>query len=173
MQHITPRELQLSPVRQLLDDWMLLSVGDVSGGPGAFNAMTVAWGFVGAMWRRPVAITPVRPTRFTYEFMERHDTWTLTAFPTRFRDALQLLGSRSGRDTDKIATSGLTPIPAQTVPAPSYAEAVLCIECRTIYYDDVVPARMLDRAIENLYENDYHRLYYGEIVDVQVAETSG
>ena len=100
---------------------MLLSAGDFSQGPEAMNAMTVAWGFVGAMWRRPVAITPVRPTRFTYEFMERTDTWTLTAFPERYREALQILGSLSGRTTDKMTESGLTPIAAGTVAAPSYA----------------------------------------------------
>lgn len=170
MKTIDPRELQLSPVKQLLDDWMLLSAGDFSQGPDAINAMTVAWGFIGAMWRRPVAITPVRTTRYTYEFMERTDTWTLTAFPERYRDALQILGSRSGRTTDKMTESGLTPIAAGTVAAPSYAEAVLSIECRTIYYNDIVPSRMLDRSLDNHYENDYHRMYYGEILAVQIAE---
>lgn len=170
MKTINPRELELSPVRQLLDDWMLLSAGDFNQGPSAINAMTVAWGFIGAMWRRPVAITPVRPTRYTYEFMERTDTWTLTAFPEAHREALQVLGSRSGRNTDKMAESGLTPIAAGTVAAPSYAEAVLCIECRTLYYNDIVPARMLDRSLENHYESDYHRMYYGEILAVQIAE---
>ena len=170
MKTIDPRELELSPVQQLLDDWMLLSAGVFDQGPSAINAMTVAWGFIGAMWRRPVAITPVRPTRYTYEFMERTDTWTLTAFPEAHREALQILGSRSGRNTDKMAESGLTPIAARTVAAPSYAEAVLCLECRTLYYNDIVPARMLDRSLENHYENDYHRMYYGEILAVQIAE---
>lgn len=170
MKTIDPRELQLSPVKQLLDDWMLLSAGDFSQGTDAINSMTVAWGFVGAMWRRPVAITPVRPTRYTYEFMERTDTWTLTAFPEPYREALQILGSRSGRNTDKMTKSGLTPVAATTVAAPSYAEAVLSIECRTIYYNDIIPARMLDRSLENHYEDDYHRMYYGEILAVQIAE---
>jgi flavin reductase (DIM6/NTAB) family NADH-FMN oxidoreductase RutF len=170
MKMIDPRELELSPVRQLLDDWMLLSTGDYSAGAAAINAMTVAWGFVGAMWRRPVAITPVRPTHYTYELMERTDTWTLTAFPDAYREALQVLGSRSGRNTDKLTESGLTPIAADTVAAPSYAEATLCIECRTIYYNDIVPARMLDRSLDDHYENDYHRMYYGEILAVQISE---
>jgi flavin reductase (DIM6/NTAB) family NADH-FMN oxidoreductase RutF len=192
MTTIDPRDLQLAPVRQLLDDWMVLTAGTIaSGTPAAasdvptseatdgrslttrsrsFNSMTVAWGFIGAMWRRPVVITPVRTTRFTYEYMERYDTWTLTAFPERFRSALQLLGSRSGRDRDKIAESGLTPIPAERIEAPTYAEAILSIECKTLYYNDISPERMRDTSLDALYDNDYHRMYYGEILAVRIAE---
>jgi len=169
MKTIDPRELSLSPVRQLLDDWMLLAAGEFENGEGTYNAMTVAWGFLGAMWRRPVAITPVRSTRFTRGFMERYDTWTLTAYPQRFRDDLQMLGTRSGRDGDKIGDSGLTPIPASVVAAPTFQEAILSIECRTIYYNDITPAHMRDPSLDDLYKDDYHRMYYGEILVVQVA----
>lgn len=165
MKTIDPRELSLAPVRQLLDDWMLLTAGDFA---DRYNTMTVAWGFIGAMWRRPVAITPVRTTRYTMEFMEATDSWTLTAFPPRYRDDLQMLGSRSGRDGDKIAASSLTPVAAGVVAAPTFAEAVLSIECRTIYYNDIAPEQMIDTSLDDFYDNDYHRMYYGEILSVQV-----
>ena len=90
------------------DQWLLLTSGDFAA--GHFNAMTVAWGSLGVMWGKPFAQVVVRPVRYTYEFMERYDTFTLCAFAKAHRSQLSLLGSRSGRDGNKIAASGLTPV---------------------------------------------------------------
>ena len=164
---IDPRDLKLAPVRQLLDDWMLLTAGDFQS--GLYNTMTVAWGFIGAMWKRPVMITPVRPTRYTREFMELYDTWTLCAFPDEYRGDLQLLGTRSGRDGNKIDASGLTSVASRHAVAPGFAESMLTVECRTVYYNDIVPGRMKDPSIDGHYKDDYHRMYYGEILHVAAA----
>ncbi|MBM3152112.1 MAG: flavin reductase family protein [Chloroflexi bacterium] len=149
--------------------WLLLTCGDFSAHD--FNTMTISWGSLGAMWNRPFAQVVVRPTRHTYQFMERYETFTLAAFPEACRPALQLLGSKSGREGDKIAEAGLTPVAARHVPAPAFAEAELVIECRKIYWDDFDPARFLDPAINRLYRDDYHRIYYGEILAVSGVET--
>ncbi len=149
---------------------MLLTAGEFTQDHGDYNMMTVAWGFIGAMWRMPVAIAPVRSTRHTLSFMERYDTWTLTALPGVYRKDLQLLGSTSGRDGDKLGRTGLTPIPSQVVAAPSYEESILTIECRTIYSDDIDPRHMVDPSLDNLYNDDYHRMYYGEILCVRVRD---
>src|SRR5512137_3109350 len=79
---------------------LVLTSGDF--GQEAFNAMTIGWGSLGIMWSRPFVQVVVRPTRYTYEFMERYDTFTVCDFPARYADALDLLGNRSGRDGDKI-----------------------------------------------------------------------
>ncbi|MGD2175535.1 MAG: flavin reductase, partial [Candidatus Brocadiaceae bacterium] len=121
--------------------WMLLSSGDFT--EGSFNSMTVAWGSLGIMWGRPFAMVVVRPTRYTYEFMESSDNFTLCLFPPEYEDTLLMLGSKSGRDTDKIAESGLTPVAAAQVSSPCYEEAELVIECRKIYFDDFEPERFL------------------------------
>lgn len=129
--------------------------------------MTVAWGSLGAMWNKPFVQVVVRPVRYTYEFMERYDTFTLCAFPEAYRKALSLLGSKSGRDSDKIAESGLTPIPSTKVTAPGFAEADLIVECRKIYWDDFDPAHfLLPEIAQNYPQKDYHRVYFGEIVAI-------
>ncbi len=152
------------------EQWLLLSAGDFC--KGSFNTMTVAWGSLGVMWNRPFAQVVVRPTRYTREFMERYDTFTLTAFPEQHRPALSLLGSRSGRDGNKIAASGLTPIASTKVAAPGFAEAELIIECRKIYSQDLDPARFFDPSIETNYpKKDYHRVYFGEIVAILGTES--
>jgi flavin reductase (DIM6/NTAB) family NADH-FMN oxidoreductase RutF len=144
---------------------LLLTAGDFA--TGHFNTMTVGWGSLGTMWDRPFAQVVVRPVRYTFQFMERYDTFTLCAFSESYRKALNLLGTRSGRDGDKITEAGLTPIASTQVAAPGFAQAELILECRKLYWDDFEPAHFLDPAIENNYPHqDYHRIYFGQIVAV-------
>ncbi len=149
--------------------WLLLSAGDFAA--GKYNAMTVAWGSIGYIWERPFVQILVRPHRYTFEFLERYDTFTLCAFPAAQRRALQILGARSGRDGDKLAESGLTPQAAQRVAAPVYAEAELAIECRKLYWQDLNPAGFLEGDIAKLYaRQDYHRVYFGEVLQVSATD---
>jgi flavin reductase (DIM6/NTAB) family NADH-FMN oxidoreductase RutF len=125
--------------------WLLLTSGDWS--QGVYNAMTVGWGSIGVMWGLPFIQVVVRPVRYTFEFMERFDTFTVCAFPEKYREALNLLGTRSGRDGDKISASGLVPIASTHVAAPGYAQASLILECRKMYWADLVKENFLDKRI--------------------------
>ncbi len=147
-------------------DWLLLTSGDFQA--RKYNAMTISWGSLGVMWGRPFVQVVVRPHRYTYQFMERFDTFSVCAFPKEFHPALSMLGAKSGRDGDKIAAAGLTPTAASCIAAPVYAQAQLAIECRKIYWQDIEPSHFLDPTIDrNYHEKDYHRIYYGEILAVQ------
>ncbi len=149
--------------------WLLLTAGDFS--TGRFNAMTISWGSLGVMWSKLTFQTVVRPVRYTYEFMEQYDSFTICAFPRQYRKALSLLGTKSGREGDKIAQAGLTPTASTQVAAPSYAEAELVLECRKTYWQDLEPAHFLIPEIDQNYpEKDYHRIYYGEVVAIFGAE---
>lgn len=151
------------------NQWFILTSGDFK--TGHFNCMTVAWGSLGMMWSLPFAQVVVRPSRYTYEFMEKYDTFTLCAFPRNYRKQLQLIGSTTGRKTDKVKQSGLTPCAAASVAAPVFAEAELRIECRKMYWSDLEPDHFLkDGIAENYTGRDFHRIYFGEIVAVTGAE---
>ncbi len=164
-QPIPVEDLVLRPQHLWGTQHLVLTAGDWA--QRKFNAMTVGWGSLGVMWSMPFVQVVVRPTRYTYEFIERYDTFTLCAFPPEFASAVQLIGSKSGRDGDKIAEAGLTSIASTRVAAPSFAEAELVIECRKIYWDDMAPAHFLDPRIEDKYpRKDYHRIYFGEILAV-------
>ncbi|NMB68282.1 MAG: flavin reductase family protein [Chloroflexi bacterium] len=165
---VPPEHWTAQPIGLFEPGWLLLTAGDFSA--GRFNAMTVSWGSLGVIWNKPFAQVVVRPQRYTFQFLEQYPTFTLCAFPRQFRKALSLLGSRSGRDGDKIAASGLTPIPAAVAAAPVYAEASLAIECRKLYWQDLDPTHFLDPAIQANYpHNDYHRAFFGEILAVSAA----
>lgn len=156
-------DLKIKPHYLFDRQWALLTSGDFS--TGAFNTMTIGWGALGTMWNKPFVFVAVRPTRYTYEFMEEYDTFSVCFFPKERRKALSLIGTRSGRDEPKITTSGLTPQAAEIIPAPIFAEAELVLECQKIYFNDLVPDQFLDQTIEHHYpRKDYHRIYYGEIV---------
>ncbi|HEY9113967.1 MAG TPA: flavin reductase, partial [Bacteroidales bacterium] len=117
--------------------WFLLYSGDFE--KKHFNTMTVSWGYFGIMWNKPIAVVVVRPTRFTFEFMEKYDTFTLSSFNKSYKKDLNILGSKSGRDGDKIAETKLTVVPSTLVAAPTFKEAELIVECRKIYADDFEP----------------------------------
>lgn len=151
------------PVDIWLKKWFLLTAGNQE----HFNTMTVAWGSIGGMWNLPFVQVMVRPTRFTYEFINQYDTFTLCSFPERYRKAVNLMGTRSGREGDKIKAAGLTVIPSTRVEAPAFREADLILECRKIYWQDLDPGHFLDEHIEGHYPaHDYHRIFFGRILRV-------
>ncbi|HCE43196.1 MAG TPA: flavin reductase [Lentisphaeria bacterium] len=150
-------------------DWFLLTSGDTK--TGHYNTMTVAWGSFGVMWQKPFAMVVVRPGRHTYSFMEKYNSFTLSAFGKEQRKALNFCGSKSGRDIDKIKESGITPAPSLKIDAPGFDEAELIIECSKMYYDDFKPGKFLDDSIGRNYpDKDYHRIYFGEIVSISGVE---
>lgn len=160
---IPVESLTLAVHRVWKDDWFLLTSGDFE--KRSFNTMTVAWGGMGVMWGKPIAMVVVRPQRYTHEFMERFPDFTLCAFPRSCRAALNLLGSTSGRAGDKIAKSGLTPRASVEVRAPCFAEANLVLECRKIYRDAIDPAGFVSPdTAANYPSRDYHSLYFGEVI---------
>lgn len=147
---------------------VLLTCGDFS--KEDFNCMTIGWGLFGTMWSVPAALVVVRPSRFTYEFMERFEDFTLTAFPPEFKKDLAYLGSHSGRDEDKLSKTALTPIAADLINSPTFSQAELSVECRKIYFTDYKPEQFLAPFIHEKYDGgDYHRLYYGEILQIKGA----
>lgn len=141
-------------------DYILLTAGS----PERFNTMTVGWGGFGFLWQRPVAWVYVRPQRHTFEFMEANEHFTIAWFGATQRNALNICGTLSGRDTDKVKEAGLTPI---TTPDghTTFEEALLTFECRKIYYHDIHPDTMLDKSIlRNYPQNDFHRVYTGQLL---------
>jgi flavin reductase (DIM6/NTAB) family NADH-FMN oxidoreductase RutF len=161
---IDPEEIKDNPFRLVGKDWLLVTAGDLS----SFNTMTASWGTLGVLWGKQVSFCFVRPSRYTYEFMEKADFYTLSALPAAHRDALTFCGTYSGRDVDKVEQTGLHPVDTGhgTV---SFEEARLVLVCRKIYHQDMDPSHFLDASIESNYSgSDYHRIYVGEVTEALV-----
>jgi flavin reductase (DIM6/NTAB) family NADH-FMN oxidoreductase RutF len=161
MLNVDVTQLSLEAVNLWMNRWLLLTAGT----PDDCNMMTVAWGSIGCMWSKPFVQIVVRPQRHTYNYMEQSDSFTLCAFPETYRKDLQTLGTLSGRDGDKLLDTGLTLKESQSISAPSYCEADLILECKKTYCQDMDPNGFLDETIKKNYpEEDYHRIYFGEIL---------
>lgn len=157
---ISPYEMEGNPFQMIDKQWMLVTAGNEE----SANTMTASWGGLGYLWRKPVSFVFIRPTRYTYEFTEREDCYSLCFFSEEYRDALKLCGTVSGRDRDKIAECNLTL--RYDAEAPYFDEAETVIICRKMAAQDIDPACFIDPAVEDCYHNDYHRVYTGEILRV-------
>jgi flavin reductase (DIM6/NTAB) family NADH-FMN oxidoreductase RutF len=164
--HIPLEDFLARPYSLFSQKWFLLTSGDFAN--DHFNTMTIEWGSIGKVWGIPLVQVFVRPSRYTYQFMEQYDTFTLSCLPEKYRKALTLLGTKSGRDGNKIAEAGLTPVAASHVVSPVFDEAELTIECRKMYWDDIVPAQICDEEAISRFGRlpAQHRVYYGRIVAI-------
>ncbi len=155
------KDFNLAPLFAFDKEWALLTAGNEEG----YNTMTISWGNLGTLWNKPVATVYVKPVRYTYEWMEKNEYFTISFFDSKYKKDLAVLGSRSGRDGDKVALTGLTPCcSAKNV---SFEEAVLTIFCKKIYSQDLNVENMPDFAVENYYKTEApHRMYVGEVLNI-------
>lgn len=166
MKEIKPNELVTNIVKLIGEDWMLVTAGDID----SFNTMTASWGMMGFMWNLPVAEAVIRPTRYTHGFIERTKRFTLSFFRPEMRSILGVMGSKSGREIDKMNYPGLTAMELQSGQV-AFREAWLVVECEVIYADDFTPGAFLDKSlIDKWYDNDFHTRYIGKVTRVWEAE---
>lgn len=160
MIEIPVEKLEKTPFELIGKDWMLVTAEM----EGRVNAMTASWGGMGVMWGKNVAFVVIRPTRYTKEFVDAAETFSLAFLDENYRKALNYFGTVSGRDEDKIAKTGLTVM--HEGKTPYFEEAGLVLICRKLYAQQYDPACFIDlESDEKWYpEKDYHTLYIAEIV---------
>lgn len=141
----------------------LLTAGDKT----ACNTMTIGWCQVGRVWSMPVCTVYVRPERYTYQFMEQHAYFTVSVLPLSEKRTMQLCGTRSGREVDKIKECGLT-LRYGAGDAPYFEEAEWVLVCKKVYVQDMQADCILDQDhIPAHYgeKGGLHRIYTGEIIE--------
>lgn len=162
MREIAAENINENIFKLIGKDWMLVAAQK----DGKTNAMTASWGFAGVMWGKNCLIAAIRPQRYTKEFIDGSDTFSITILPDGYRDTLNYFGSVSGRDEDKIAKSGLTVEKCENTPY--FAEGKLVLICRKMFAQEIKAESFIDKeALEKWYtNNDLHTLYVAEIVKV-------
>ena len=141
--------------------WALLCAGTKE----KHNTMTVSWGGMGTIWGKPVATVYVRTSRYTHEFMDREDYFTVSFYPEEYKKVLGVLGSKSGRDMDKMHESGLTP---KTVgDSMTFAEAEMTLVCRKLFKQQLEVSNIPEDIAAAYYTGDApHDMYIGEVVEI-------
>lgn len=96
-------ELNFNPFTKIGTEWMLITAGDEK----KFNTMTASWGGVGIMWNKNVVTTYIRPQRYTKEFVDANEYFTVSFYDKEYKKALNICGTRSGRDCDKAVVPSI------------------------------------------------------------------
>ena len=148
-----------NPFKLIGSDWMLITAkkGDKT------NMMTASWGGVGILWNKPVATIYVRPQRYTKEFIDNEEYFSLCVLPEEYRQILNYCGTKSGRDEDKIAETKLTIDESEK--APIFKESRLVLICKKLYAQDLTEQSFIDKSLveKNYQAKDFHTMYIAEI----------
>ena len=156
--------------------WALVTAGMLDD----FNTCTVSWGSMGNIWGPnggdiSTVTVYIHPARYTQEFMAKYDTFTVSFFPESYRKARGYLGSHSGRDENKVANSGLTPVAAGD--GVTFKEAELTFVCKKLSEHQFDEAYLAEKVKDYYASNpavytqaghdrwEPHYMYIGEVVD--------
>ena len=138
---------------------------------GSINTMTIAWGSIGFMWGKPVFMAMVRPSRFTYECIEKSNEFTVSIPFKDMSEALSICGSKSGRSTDKLAEAKLSTVAGKKISTPVIADCGLHYECKVVYKQKMIPEQLVTDLQDKWYgDGDYHTLYFAEILATYIDE---
>ena len=141
--------------------WALLTAGSMD----KFNTMTISWGGLGTIWGMPVATVYVRTSRYTHEFMDDNEYFTVSFYPEEMKKTLGVLGSKSGREIDKMHMPELTAV--EVGKSVSFHEAEVTLVCRKVFKQTLDPQNMEAKIAEQFYGKDApHDMYIGEVVDI-------
>lgn len=160
MEKIHIKDLKESATSLFDDRWCLITAGTKEG----YNTMTASWGAMGQLWGKAVSFIFIRPQRYTKEFVDKNDIFTLSFFPEEYKKALAFCGKYSGRDYDKAKETGLTPIEIDG--SMSFEESNIIIVCKKIAQQGIDPKGFIDSSIDSASypDKDYHTMYVGEII---------
>ncbi len=148
--------------KRIGSEWTLITAGT----PEKFNTMTASWGGVGVLWNKNVVFTFIRDSRYTLEFVDSNDYYSISFFGGEHMKELAFCGKNSGRDIDKVKATGLTPVFDEN--APYFEEADLVLICRKLYRQSMNAESFIDKTdAEKWYaDSDWHEVFVGEIVRV-------
>lgn len=162
---IKPEMMKKNPFEAIGKDWMLITAGNQD----KANTMTASWGGLGVMYGKNVAFVVIRPQRYTKEFVDREETFSLSFLDKSYRSIMNYLGTVSGHNEDKIAKSGLTL--AFSDNTPYFGEANMVLICRKLFRQSMDENSLLKEGLDKTWypNKDYHTLYIGEILKIMQA----
>lgn len=160
MKEINVKELNENVISLFKDRWALITAGNAD----SYNTMTASWGAVGELWNKDVCFCFIRPQRYTYQFTEKEEYFTVSFFSQEYKKALAFCGKYSGRDVDKAKETGLTP--KAIGESMTFEQAEIVLLCKKLAFQDINPDGFIEKQIDSSCypAKDYHRMYVGEIV---------
>ncbi|WP_066894580.1 flavin reductase [Clostridium nigeriense] len=163
---ISPKELNESAFKLIGSDWMLITAAKDE----TVNTMTASWGGLGVLWNKNVVYIFIRPQRYTKEFVDASDKFSLTFFNEAYKKDLSYLGTVSGRDENKISKTKLNLSYIEETPV--FEESILTIICKKLYAQDLDLKCFIDKSLDDKCypTKDYHTLYVAEVEKILIKE---
>ncbi len=155
--------LDFDPFKKIGAEWMLITAGDKE----KANTMTAAWGGIGVMWGKNIAFVVIRDSRYTKEFVDQQETFSLTFFGDGNKSALKYMGAVSGRDEDKIGNVKMH-LDYHQDKTPYIDEGNLVLVCRKMSATRMTEDQFIDTELKQKWyaDGDMHTMYIGEIIEV-------
>ena len=159
---ISPKEIDKNVFETIGKQWMLISAGDEK----SMNTMTASWGGLGVLWNKNVCFAFIRDSRYTLEFVDNNDFFTLSFFGGNYMKELTFCGRNSGRNTDKLKETGL--IPVFDAEAPYFEQAETVLVCKKKKKKKMNAESFIDKSLveKNYSDNDWHEFFVGVLVKV-------
>lgn len=163
---IKPEECNDNVFSLIGKEWMLVTAGSEE----KVNSMTASWGGLGIMWGKHVAYVVIRPQRYTKEFVDRKERFSLNFMTEEYREILNYMGTVSGRTEDKIAVSGLHIEMQGNVPA--FEESRMVMVCKKLFAQEMTKESFLQEdTIGTWYPGeDFHTMYIAQIEQIYVKD---
>ena len=160
MKKMDIKSMEMKPFEKIGSEWMLITAQK----DGKVNTMTASWGGLGILWNKPVVTAYIRPQRYTKEFVDNNEVFTLSFFGGEYMKEMGYLGRVSGRDEDKITNAGMHV--SYVDGYPTFEEAHQVLVCRKLYQDEIKTENFLDKEVDekNYPQKDYHTFYIAEII---------
>jgi flavin reductase (DIM6/NTAB) family NADH-FMN oxidoreductase RutF len=134
------------------------------------NLMTIGWALMGFVWRRSTMMVAVRKSRFTHSLIEEADSFTVGVPTGNMEKEINFCGSKSGRDLDKFKECHLATTKAKKISSPILKIPGYHYECRIVYKSPMDPKWMAKDLGPVYPDQDYHTLYFGEIMACSLIE---
>lgn len=162
---VEPKSIKDNLIKCFADEWALITAGNSKG----YNMMTASWGFAGEMWGADSIAVVVRPQRYTMEYIDKNDYFTLSFYGDK-RDIYKICGTKSGRDCDKTKETGLSPVVNEKYVY--FKEARMVIVVKKQFVQQLGENSFTDKSIIDKWypEKDYHNMIIGKIEKVLIAE---
>lgn len=162
---IDPRSIKDNLIKCLAEEWALITAG----GSDNYNMMTASWGFFGEMWGSDSIAMVVRPGRYTMDFIENNDYFTVSFYGDK-KDVHKICGSKSGREVNKTKETGLTPVSNDKYVYFKEARMVLIVKKQ--FVQQMKEEAFTDKTVIDKWypEKDYHNMIIGKIEKVLIAE---
>lgn len=164
---INPFDIEGNSIKLFKVDSPIVVFGDIE----KHNGLTVAWGNLGCLWSKEMATVFVKPNRYSFEFANECEYFTIMWFDELKDSINRVFGFKSGRDVDKEKLCNLTPFEIDG--AVGYDEASLIIVCKKIYQKEIDKNNILSKEVldKPMYKDDlFHSEYFGEIISVYKKE---